>query len=86
MFSHVFPWLPRYVEDPLNDAHVPYNVPFQGHALGLMAVTWPRKSDGSPGAAMDGHSGKSKKNHRKTIGTWENHGKTIGGNKETTVN
>ncbi|CAK9075350.1 unnamed protein product [Durusdinium trenchii] len=26
-----------YVEDPLNDAHVPYNVPFQGHALGLMA-------------------------------------------------
>ena len=31
---------PRYLEDPLNDAHVPYNVPFQGHALGLMAVFW----------------------------------------------
>ena len=32
----------RYVEDPLNDAHVPYNVPFQGHALGLMAAPWQR--------------------------------------------
>lgn len=26
-----------YVEDPLNDAHVDYNVPIQGHALGLLA-------------------------------------------------
>ena len=40
----LIPWvitaldLYMYVEDPLNDAHVPYNVPFQGHALGLMAV------------------------------------------------
>jgi len=34
-----------YVEDPLNDAHVPYNVPFQGHALGLMAF-WAASSAG----------------------------------------
>ncbi|CAJ1457276.1 unnamed protein product, partial [Effrenium voratum] len=34
-----------YMEDPLNDSHVAYNVPMQGHALGLLAF-WAAPSAG----------------------------------------